>query len=214
MVSIIPSDTKEYFSCDTIAKGPDSHASYDMLYPIEFLNSISGNNFPPRQLILKKEISIMLLHNLNHSQGLCNGTRLIVTTLGDLIIEVEIMSGKHIGNRVLIPRICLTLKTPKIPFVSEQKQYPVSLLCDNNQQESRQTLSNVVVYLKKSGVHTWTVIHCFLVSNLKKGLKVLIEDENEKSSDETKTLFTGKYFPASLLHSNISVACSLGKDSV
>jgi hypothetical protein len=43
---------------------------------------------------------------------------------------------------------------------------------------------------------------------------VLIEDENEKSSDETKTLFTGKYFPASLLHSNISVACSLGKDSV
>jgi hypothetical protein len=77
-----------------------------------------------------------------------------------------------------------------------------------------QTLSNVVVYLKKSGVHTWTVIHCFFVSNLKKGLKVLIEDENEKSSDETKTLFTGKYFPASLLHSNISVACSLGKYSV
>jgi ATP-dependent DNA helicase PIF1 len=104
MVSIIPSDTKEYFSCDTIAKGPDSHASYDMLCPIEFLNSIGGNNFPPRQLILKKGISIMLLHNLSHSQGLCNGIRLIVTTLGDLIIEVEIMSGKHIGKRVLIPR--------------------------------------------------------------------------------------------------------------
>jgi ATP-dependent DNA helicase PIF1 len=64
-------------------------------------------------------IPIMLLHNLNHSQGLCNGTRLIVTTLGDLIIEVEIMTGKHREKLVLIPRICLTLKTPKIPFVLE-----------------------------------------------------------------------------------------------
>jgi ATP-dependent DNA helicase PIF1 len=83
MVSIIPGDIKEYFSCDSIAKGPDSHTSYDMLYPIKFLNSIGGNNFPSHQLILKKGILIMLLHNLNHSQGLCNGTRLIVTTLGD-----------------------------------------------------------------------------------------------------------------------------------
>jgi ATP-dependent DNA helicase PIF1 len=121
MVSIILGDTKEYFSCDSIAKGLDSHTSYDMLYPIEFLNSIGGNNFPSHYLILKNGIPFMLLRNLNHSQGLCNGTRLIVTMLGDLIIEAEIMNGKHRGKCVLIPWICLTLKTPKIPFVLAHK---------------------------------------------------------------------------------------------
>jgi ATP-dependent DNA helicase PIF1 len=53
-VSLIPDDIKEYLSCDSIAKGSDTHASYDMLYPIEFLNSISGNNFPSHRLVLKK----------------------------------------------------------------------------------------------------------------------------------------------------------------
>jgi ATP-dependent DNA helicase PIF1 len=92
MVSIIPGDTKEYFSCDSITKGPDSHTSYDMLYPIEFLNSISGNNFPSHHLILKKGIPIMLLRNLNHSQGLCNGTRLIVTFSLQCTFAVRICS--------------------------------------------------------------------------------------------------------------------------
>jgi ATP-dependent DNA helicase PIF1 len=119
IVSLIPDDIKEYLSCDSIAKGPDTHASYDMLYPIEFLNSISGNNFPSHRLVLKKGIPIMLLRNLNHSQGLCNGTRLIITTLGNLIIEAEIMTGKHKGKSVIIPRICLTLKTLRVPFVLE-----------------------------------------------------------------------------------------------
>jgi ATP-dependent DNA helicase PIF1 len=120
-----------------------------MLYPIKFLNSIGGNNFPSHQLILKKGILIMLLRNLNHSQGLCNGTRLIVTTLGDLIIEVAIMTGKHRGKCVLIPRISLTLTTTKIPFVLQRKQYPIRVCYAMTINKSQgQTLSNVVVYLK------------------------------------------------------------------
>jgi ATP-dependent DNA helicase PIF1 len=80
---------------------------------------------------------------------LCNGTRLIVTTLGHPIIEAEIMTGKHIGKRVLIPHICLTLKTPKITFVLERKQYPVRVRYAMTINKSQgQTLSNVVVYLK------------------------------------------------------------------
>jgi ATP-dependent DNA helicase PIF1 len=54
----------------------------------------------------------MLLRNLNQTEGLCNGTRLIVTTIGDMIVEAEIMAGQHRGKKVLIPRITLTLKTP------------------------------------------------------------------------------------------------------
>jgi hypothetical protein len=37
----------------------------------------------------------MLLRNLSQSEGLCNGTRLIITALGDMIIEAQIMTGTH-----------------------------------------------------------------------------------------------------------------------
>jgi ATP-dependent DNA helicase PIF1 len=46
IVSSIPGDRKEYLSYEKIAKTPTNHESYDLLYPVEFLNSISGNNFP------------------------------------------------------------------------------------------------------------------------------------------------------------------------
>jgi ATP-dependent DNA helicase PIF1 len=73
-VSLIPDCEKEYLRCDSILKGPDSHNSYDLLYPIEFLNYLNGNNFPRHKLSLKKGVPVMLLRNLNQVEGLCNGT--------------------------------------------------------------------------------------------------------------------------------------------
>jgi len=92
----------------------------------------------------------MLLRNLNQSEGLCNGTRLIIVNLGHMIIEAEIMTGKHKGKSVLIPRICLTLKTASLPFVLERRQYPIKVCYAMTINKSQgQTLSNVAVYLKK-----------------------------------------------------------------
>jgi ATP-dependent DNA helicase PIF1 len=36
----------------------------------------------------------MLLCNLNQSEGLCNGTRLIITILGEMVIEGQVRSGR------------------------------------------------------------------------------------------------------------------------
>jgi ATP-dependent DNA helicase PIF1 len=117
IVSLVPDDEKEYLSCDSILKGADSHDSYDLLYPVEFLNSLNGNDFPQYKLNLKNGVPVMLLWNLNQAEGLCNGTRLIITTLGDMVIQGHIMSGTHKGNFVLIPRISLVLKTTNSLFV-------------------------------------------------------------------------------------------------
>jgi ATP-dependent DNA helicase PIF1 len=54
IMSLIPDYEKEYLSSDSILKGLDSHDSYDLLYPVEFLNSLNGNNFPQHKLSLKK----------------------------------------------------------------------------------------------------------------------------------------------------------------
>jgi hypothetical protein len=67
----------------------------------------------------------MLLRNLNQSEGLCNGTRLLITSLCDKVIEGQIMTGIHKSKNVLIPRISLTLKNTKWPFVLQRRQYPI-----------------------------------------------------------------------------------------
>jgi ATP-dependent DNA helicase PIF1 len=36
IVSIIPGQKKQYLSCDRISKTPDTHESYEMLYPLNF----------------------------------------------------------------------------------------------------------------------------------------------------------------------------------
>ena len=97
VVSLLPCEEKEYLSCDKTGKPLGTHDAYDLLYPVKFLNSLNGNNFPRHRLILKVGVPIMLLRNLSQSDGLCNGTRLIITTLGDMVIEARIMMGTHVG---------------------------------------------------------------------------------------------------------------------
>jgi ATP-dependent DNA helicase PIF1 len=94
---------KKYLSCDSILKGQHAYDSNDLLYPVEFLNSLNGNNFPRHKLALKRSVPVTLLRNLNQVEGLCNGTRLVITILGDMIIEGQIMTGTHKGKSILVP---------------------------------------------------------------------------------------------------------------
>ena len=73
---------------------------------VEFLNSITVSGFPLSHLALKVG-SLMLLHNLDPSNGLCNGTHLILTRFKPHVLECRIISGAGCGNTVLIPRISL-----------------------------------------------------------------------------------------------------------
>ena len=60
----------------------------------------------------------MLLCNLNQDKSLCNGTRMVVTLLGNRIVKAKIMTGTDIGEEVLIPRIQLIPTTSSIPSLS------------------------------------------------------------------------------------------------
>jgi ATP-dependent DNA helicase PIF1 len=59
-----------------------ARVSMDSLYPVEFLNTLQFSGITNHELELKVGVPILLLHNLNQSIGLCNGTRLIVKKLG------------------------------------------------------------------------------------------------------------------------------------
>ncbi len=87
MITLLPTPEREYFSSDSISKCTDAPNDADILYPVEYLNTLNTNNFPPHRLKLKIGAPVMLLRNLNQSLGLCNGTRIIITQLGDTVIE-------------------------------------------------------------------------------------------------------------------------------
>ena len=61
----------------------------------------------------------MLLRNLDQNQGLCNGTRLVVTKMAKHVIATEIISGKNIGLTVYIPRMSMSSSQSLWPY-----QYP------------------------------------------------------------------------------------------
>jgi ATP-dependent DNA helicase PIF1 len=98
VLSLVPRDTIQYLSCDVIAKSSENIPDFDVLYPTEFLNSIDANNFPTHKLELKKGAIVMLLRNLNQNKGLCNGTRLFVTQLGQRILHCVTLIGSNVGE--------------------------------------------------------------------------------------------------------------------
>ena len=143
IMNMFPGTSKTYLSIDGVLDGDDPH-----IWPVEYLNSITPSGMPPHELTLKKGSPIMLLRNLSPGagHGLCNGTRLIITQLGNNVLEGEIATGNLIGNRVLIPRISLAPSDVDIPF--RRHQFPVKpcfVMTINKSQG--QTLNHVGIYL-------------------------------------------------------------------
>ncbi|XP_028100376.1 ATP-dependent DNA helicase PIF1-like [Camellia sinensis] len=100
---------------------------------VSAINSAALNIFsdppglPAFKLELKVGCHIMLLRNIAPKDGLCNGTRLMVSRCNTRIIEVQILTGEKFGNLVFIPRISLTPSSSEMPFQMTRRQFPVRL---------------------------------------------------------------------------------------
>ena len=138
---------KEYFSADSVCVEDDQNV---LLYTTKYLNSLDlGGGFPPHILYLKENAPIMLLCNLDPRRGLCNGTRLICKQLHHRVIEAEIITSKHVGEIVLLPRIdFLTSSSLGLPFQMRRRQFPVKLAFGMTiNKEQGQTLDILGLYL-------------------------------------------------------------------
>ena len=189
MLDKVPGDNKIYLSYDTIVNSIEQPDDFPNLYPPEFLNSITLNNFSQHKLALKIGVPVVLLCYIDQSIGLCNGTRLLIVKLGDYIIEGKIIAGSHVGHQVCIPRIILHGISPKWPFSLARREYPMKIcyaLTINKCQG--QTLQKVRVYLKG---HVFSHSQLYVaVSGVtpQEGLKILIKNEDGTSGTVTKNI--------------------------
>lgn len=117
----VPGEPFTFFSADSVAPG-DDQASY---YPVEFLNSLRITGLPLHEIKVKVGCVLMLLRNLDPKNGLCNGTRFVLTRIHDHMLEGVIITGDFITQRVLVPRITLQLSDSRFPFTLRRRQFPV-----------------------------------------------------------------------------------------
>jgi ATP-dependent DNA helicase PIF1 len=128
-----------YHSFDSAVDDPNNY------YSPEFLNTLTPNGLPPHVLKLKIGCPVILLRNIDPTNGLCNGTRLMVRGFQKNTIDVEIVLGQHAGKRVFLPRIPLCPSDDEMfPFHFKRKQFPIQLsFAMTVNKAQRQTIPNV-----------------------------------------------------------------------
>lgn len=180
MCSLLPGEPIDYLSCDSICKSSTESGLDESLYTTEFLNSISCSGLPQHKLTLKVGTPIMLLRNIDQSQGLCNGTRLIISRLGKNVLEGITLNGSHPNEKVLLHRMDLNPSESKWPFRMRRRQFPVTLSFAMTINKSQgQSLRRVGVYLPQPVFTHGQLYVAFSRVRTIDGLRIYVpEDEN------------------------------------
>ena len=84
----------DYYSVDTVEADLDSSQDPP---PAELLQTFNPPSLPPLKLRLKVGAPMILLRNLYPKEGLCNGTRMVVTSIGRRCIKARILGGSFDG---------------------------------------------------------------------------------------------------------------------
>lgn len=117
---------------------------------VDFINSLVLPGMPPHRLVLKKDIPILLLRNINPLNGLCNGTRLICKGFSKHMITAKITDGEKRGTTVFLPRIPLQPSdSHQCPVEFTRRQFPVTpcFSMTINKAQGQQTLATIGIYL-------------------------------------------------------------------
>ncbi|MCH79313.1 ATP-dependent DNA helicase PIF1 [Trifolium medium] len=179
-------DSKDYFSCDTPCKSDVDYDVQNDWFTSEFLNDIKCSGIPNHRLTLKVGVHVMLLRNIDQASGLCNGTRLQVTDLGKTIITAKFITGKNIGETVFIPRMDLVPTDSGLPFKFCRRQFPICLCFAMTINKSQgQSLSKVGLYLPRPVFTHGQLYVAISRVTTKKGLKMVILDEDGKTCSTT-----------------------------
>ncbi|KAI9165037.1 hypothetical protein LWI28_006384 [Acer negundo] len=151
LMSFISGDERTYLNLDTICKEDVNFKKEEDTFSLDILNTFTASELPNHKLNFKVTVSMILLRNIDQSNGLCNGTRLLITKLGNHIIEANILSANNICQIVLIPRMTMTPSSHTLPIKFKWRQFPlVRCFAMTINKSQGQTLSHVGIHLPRS----------------------------------------------------------------
>ncbi|KAK9068544.1 hypothetical protein SSX86_012659 [Deinandra increscens subsp. villosa] len=189
VLHISPGAISTYLSTDSITPRANDGGNSEILYPEEYLNTLSFSGLPSHCLELKVNTPVILLRNINQTCGMCNGTRLIVTQLLPRVIEATIITGNSIGNRVYIPRITFLYDDKELPFIFRRRQYPLRLCYAMTINKSQgQSLSKIGVYLPQPVFGHGQLYVAFSRATSPSSLKVLIVPQQGLPNNTTRNI--------------------------
>jgi ATP-dependent DNA helicase PIF1 len=188
-------DERVYYSANSIDRSEvNDNNMIEVLTP-EFLSTLHTSGLPNHQIKLKIGAPIMLLRNLDQTEGLCNGTRMIVTKMATHVLEAKIMGGKHHGNITYIPRMDMSPSQSPWPFKLCRRQFPiiVSYAMTINKSQG-QSLDWVGLYLPRDVFSHGQIYVAISRVTSKKGIKLLIHDENKHPKETTTNVVYKEIF--------------------
>ncbi|XP_047257679.1 uncharacterized protein LOC107844255 [Capsicum annuum] len=120
LISRFPGESRMFLSFDSAEDDTNNY------YQEDYLNTLTPNGLLRHKLVFKKNVPIILLRNLDASNGLCNGMRMICGGFDNNVICAEIMMGQNAFKHVFIPRIQLSPpENEGYPFKFIRKQFPL-----------------------------------------------------------------------------------------
>ncbi|CAI0401411.1 unnamed protein product [Linum tenue] len=181
VLGLFPGEEVSYFSSDSLEIDAKNQHVEEGDYTVEFLNSLKIGNFPKHELKLKLGCPVILLRNLDQSTGLCNGTRMIVKRLGKWFVEVQILTGTHVGDTVFLPRLSLSVHYKSLNSTLVRRQYPIALSYAMTINKSQgQTLNHVGICLQRQVFSHGQLYVAMSRVTSERGLKILCCDSQGK----------------------------------
>ena len=104
------------------------------------MNDINSRSLPLAKLELKIGCPVMVLKNLDVANGVCNGSRGILTRYSNRVLEVKLLTGDYAEETVFIPRMANQPGEDKNAFKFTRQQFPIrvcfSMTINKSQEQS------------------------------------------------------------------------------
>lgn len=208
VLGMLRGHTTVYTSLDEAVPHGNDGGATELLYPTEYLNTLTFPGLPPHNLHLKVGAPVMLLRNLNSAEGLCNGTRMIITQLLTKVIEAKIITGTKISQKVFLPRIILTSNDDKMPFLFKRKQFPIKVCYAMTINKSQgQSLEKIGVYLPDPVFGHGQLYVALSRATSPQGLKIVIKQHHDRHPNTTKNIVY-KDFLSKIKHAQVLFLCN------